>query len=483
MEAGLPQIRIVVMVLNKGRFRFARRIRVLWTVFWFAVYVVLDSRGWLGGRSEKREFMLRKQARRLRERLIALGPTFIKSGQMLATRADLLPIEYVDELSQLQDSVPPYPNKHAMRVLESELGRPVAEVFSSISDNPIASASLGQVYRATLITGEDVAVKVQRPSLQEAIAFDLELLRWLGRFMSRHPKFFPGTDWLGAINEFDRVVHEEMDYRREAASADEFRHNFKGWTGIHVPRIFHEFSTTRVLVLEFISGIKVTDLTALRAAGHSPQLVNELIYRAYFKQLLEDGLFHADPHPGNLLVMADGRLAVFDFGMMGRISDEFQRQIIDAFFHLYNRDVGAIVEDLIGLGFLAPEADVVAVRTIVSDVFARKLNLKIGEVRFKDLTYDLAPVMYQHPVTTPARFTYLIRALMTLEGVSIQMNPEFNFFDVARPYVKEFLFKRQSANLRKMVVQSMRDAKTGRVEWGRLWTMAKMAYSLYVGGS
>jgi predicted unusual protein kinase regulating ubiquinone biosynthesis (AarF/ABC1/UbiB family) len=301
--------------------------------------------------------------------------------------------------------------------------------------------------------------------------------------MSRHPRFFPGTDWLGAINEFDRVVHEEMDYKREAASADEFRHNFKGWAGIHVPRIFHEFSTTRVLVLEFISGIKVTDLTALRAAGHNPQLINELIYRAYFKQLLEDGLFHADPHPGNLLVMADGRLAVFDFGMMGRISDEFQRQIIDAFFHLYNRDVSAIVDDLIGLGFLAPEADVMAVRTIVSDVFARKLNLKIGEVRFKDLTYDLAPVMYQHPVTTPARFTYLIRALMTLEGVSIQMNPEFNFFDVARPYVKEFLFKRQSANLRKMVVQSMRDAKTGRFEWGRLWTMAKMAYSLYVGGN
>ena len=483
LEAGLAQIRILVMARNGGRFRFARRIRVLWTAFWFAVYVVLDSRGWLGGRSEKREFMLRKQARRLRERLIALGPTFIKSGQMLATRADLLPIEYVDELSLLQDSVPPFPNKRAMRVIESELGRPVAEVFSSISDDPVASASLGQVYRATLITGEDVAVKVQRPALEEAIAFDLELLRWLGRFMSRHPKFFPGTDWLGAINEFDRVVHEEMDYKREAASADEFRHNFKGWAGIHVPRIFHEFSTTRVLVLEFISGIKVTDLAALRAAGHNPQLINELIYRAYFKQLLEDGLFHADPHPGNLLVMADGRLAVFDFGMMGRISDEFQRQIIDAFFHLYNRDVSAIVDDLIGLGFLAPEADVVAVRTIVSDVFARKLNLKIGEVRFKDLTYDLAPVMYQHPVTTPARFTYLIRALMTLEGVSIQMNPEFNFFDVARPYVKEFLFKRQSANLRKMVVQSMRDAKTGRFEWGRLWTMAKMAYSLYVGGN
>jgi predicted unusual protein kinase regulating ubiquinone biosynthesis (AarF/ABC1/UbiB family) len=166
--------------------------------------------------------------------------------------------------------------------------------------------------------------------------------------------------------------------------------------------------------------------------------------------------------------------------MVGRISAQLQKQMIDAFFHLYNRDVHAIVDDLIGLGFLAPEADQVALRRIVSDVFARKLNLKIGEVRFKDLTYDLAPVIYQHPITTPAHFTYLMRALMTLEGVSIVMNPEFNFFDVARPYVKEFLLKRESAALRKMVVQSMRDARTGRFEWGRLWTMAKLAYSLYL---
>jgi predicted unusual protein kinase regulating ubiquinone biosynthesis (AarF/ABC1/UbiB family) len=469
------------MSVPGSRFKFARRIRVLWTVFWFGAYVIVDSRRWFGNRSLSRELMLRRQACKLRARLIALGPTFIKSGQMLATRADLLPIEYVDELSFLQDSVPPFPNQQAMRVLEAELGRPLTEVFEQISEDPIASASLGQVYKARLITGETVAVKVQRPGLQRAIERDLELLRWLGRFMSRHPRFFPGTDWLGAIDEFDRVVHEEMDYRREAASADEFRQNFKEWRGIHVPRIFHKLSTTRVLVLEFVSGIKVTDLEGLRAAGHDPRRVNELIYRAYFKQLLEDGLFHADPHPGNLRVMADGRLAVFDFGMMGRITEQLQRQMIDAFFHLYNRDVPAIVDDLIGLGFLAPEADQVALRRIVSDVFARKLNLKIGEVRFKDLTYDLAPVIYQHPITTPAHFSYLMRALMTLEGVSIVMNPEFNFFDVAKPYVKEFLLKRESADLRKMVVQSMRDARTGRFEWGRLWTMAKMAYALYLG--
>jgi predicted unusual protein kinase regulating ubiquinone biosynthesis (AarF/ABC1/UbiB family) len=480
-KRALCRLELNKMSVHRSRFRFARRIRVLWTVFWFGAYVLIDSRSWFGSRSTSREQMLRRQASRLRERLIALGPTFIKSGQMLATRADLLPIEYVDELSMLQDSVPPFSNREAMRVIEAELGRPLTEVFASISEDPIAAASLGQVYRATLMTGEEVAVKVQRPGLEEAIELDLELLRWLGRFMSRHPRFFPGTDWLGAIDEFDRVVHEEMDYRREASSADQFRHNFRDWRGIHVPRIFHAFSTSRLLVLEFVTGIKVTDLVGLRSAGHDPRKVNELIYRAYFKQLLEDGLFHADPHPGNLLVMADGRLAVFDFGMVGRISEQLQRQMIDAFFHLYNRDVHAIVDDLIGLGFLAPEADQVALRRIVSDVFARKLNLKIGEVRFKDLTYDLAPVIYQHPITTPAHFTYLMRALMTLEGVSIVMNPEFNFFDVARPYVKEFLLKRESADLRRMVVQSMRDARTGRFEWGRLWTMAKMAYSLYLG--
>jgi predicted unusual protein kinase regulating ubiquinone biosynthesis (AarF/ABC1/UbiB family) len=167
--------------------------------------------------------------------------------------------------------------------------------------------------------------------------------------------------------------------------------------------------------------------------------------------------------------------------MVGRISEELKRQMIDAFFHLYNRDVNAIVNDMIGLGFLAPEADIVTFRRLVAEVFTRKLNLKLSEVRFKDLTYDLAPIVYEHPITTPARFTYLIRAIMTLEGISIVMNPDFNFFDVARPYVRDFLFKRHSSRLRQMAMDSLRDATTGRMDWGRVWSMAKMAYSLYFG--
>ena len=179
--------------------------------------------------------------------------------------------------------------------------------------------------------------------------------------------------------------------------------------------------------------------------------------------------------------MKDGRLAVFDFGMVGRISLELKQRMLDAFFHLYSRDVNAIVDDMVGLGFLAPEADVAAFRSIVAEVFRRKLNLKLGDVRFKELTYDLAPIIYEHPVTTPAHFTYLIRAIMTLEGVSIVMNPQFNFFEVARPYVKDLLFKRDSTQLRQLAVQSLQDARSGQFDWRRLWTMAKMAYALYLG--
>jgi predicted unusual protein kinase regulating ubiquinone biosynthesis (AarF/ABC1/UbiB family) len=462
--------------------RFFRRLYVTWTLLLFAVFVYLDSRNFFGKEKPRREQKLRLQAQRLRERLIRLGPTFIKVGQMLGTRADLLPIEYVDELSVLQDSVPAFPNHQAMAIIEEELGRPVTEIFAQIGETPVASASLGQVYRATLHTGEEVAVKVQRPNLAQAVDFDLELLRWIGRFLARHPRLLPGTDWLGAIDEFERVIHEEMDYRREAANSEEFKYNFRDWRDIHVPRIFREYSTEHLLVMEFVTGTKVTELETLENAGHSPRRINELIYRSYFKQLFEDGFFHADPHPGNLLVMRDGRLAIFDFGMVGRISVDLQRQIIAAFFHLYERNVNGLVDDMIAMGFLKPEANVEAIRSIVADVMKRKLNLKLKEVRFKELTYDLAPVVYEHPITTPSHFTYLIRALMTLEGVSIVMNPDFNFFEVAKPYVKEFLFKRDTAQLKRMAWDSLTDAKTGRFEWGRLWNLAKMAYSLYISG-
>src|SRR6185369_10613198 len=262
--------------------RLTRAVYVLWTLLTFALDVALEAKGWFG-RKARREARLRQQAIRLRGRLIKLGPTFIKMGQMLATRADLLPLDYLKELSELQDRVPPFPDSQARAILEAELGRPIEKIFTELSEPPVASASLAQVYRGRLLTGEEVAVKVQRPLLEEQIRFDLDLLRGIGRWLDRHPNLLPGAEWLGAIDEFDRVIHEEMDYRREAASAEEFRRNFRDWPGIYVPRIFHQWSTSRVIVMEFLTGIKVTELDRLRAAGHRPQRINELIYRAYFK--------------------------------------------------------------------------------------------------------------------------------------------------------------------------------------------------------
>ncbi len=475
------RIELILMLRDRPFPRFVHRVYILWTLVGFAFLIYLESRGWIGEAGEEKSKVLRRQAVRLRNRLIRLGPTFIKMGQMLATRADLLPLEYVQELSALQDNVPPFSDSQAMAVIEMETGRPIGEMFSDIGSKPIASASLGQVYAASLFSGERVAVKVQRPNLESIVAQDIEALTWLGRLADRFPGLFPGAEWLGAINEFDRVIHEEMDYRREAENLERFKDNFREWKSIFVPRTFKEFSSKRVLVMEFVSGTRINDLPRLGASGHSARHLNELLYRAYFKQLLEDGFFHADPHPGNLLVMEDGRLAFLDFGMVGTLSAELQRQMIDVFFHLYSRNINALVDDLVGLGFLKPEADMVSFRTVVANVFARKLNLPLREVRIRDLTYDLAPIMYEYPITTPARFTFLIRAIMTLEGVSIVMNPDFVFFEVAGPYVRDFLFKRESARLRQMAFDSLKDAQTGRFEWDRLWTMAKMVFSLAVG--
>jgi predicted unusual protein kinase regulating ubiquinone biosynthesis (AarF/ABC1/UbiB family) len=203
--------------------------------------------------------------------------------------------------------------------------------------------------------------------------------------------------------------------------------------------------------------------------------------RAYLKQLLEDGFFHADPHPGNLLVMDNGRLAFFDFGMTGRITPGLQSQMIDAFFHVVAKDVHGLAQDLINLNFLKPGADPEQVRPVVESLFEHYINLKLGDVNFKELTYELADVMYEYPFRLPSNFTYIIRALMTLEGIGLVTDPEFSFFDTARPYAKEFMLKREGKQMRKLVIDKLtgRDGE-GRIEWGKMWKLAKMAAKMYL---
>ena len=431
--------------------------------------------------SQRKEARLARQGAWFKRSLIKLGPTFIKIGQALGTRGDLLPLAYVKELATLQDQVPPYPTAEAYARIEAELGRTLQAAFAEIDAEPIAAASLGQVYRARLHDGAEVAVKVQRPNLEAQISFDIAILRRLVRALSRFPSFTENADWEGMLREFSETIREEMNYVHEGRNADRFRRNFKDWRPIRVPHIYWSHTTRHVLTLEFIRGTKVTDLEGLKARRISPVKVNRLLVRTYLKQLLEDGFFHADPHPGNLLVMDTGHLAFFDFGMTGQITPRLQAQMITAFFHVIERDVSGLAQDLIDLDFLKPGVNPDLVRPVVEGLFKHYLNLKLGEVNFKELTYELAEVMYEYPFRLPARFTYIMRALMTLEGIGIITDPGFSFFDTAKPYAKEFMLRREGRQFRKLVINKLtgRD-EDGRIDWRKMWKLAKMAAKMYL---
>jgi predicted unusual protein kinase regulating ubiquinone biosynthesis (AarF/ABC1/UbiB family) len=462
---------------------YLRMLRIFVSFGLFGVRALVNARDWLGRKRDKTAEQRHAEGAMLRAKFLKLGPTFIKTGQTLATRADLLPIEYIQELSALQDEVPPFPADVARQIIETELHVKLEDIFASFEDRPVAAASLGQVHRGVLRTGQTVAIKVQRPQLAARVEFDLRVLRRMARFAARYPNLVRGVDWQGTIDEFRAHIYEEMDYGAEVRNAEAFRRNFDKWPDVYVPRIYEIFSTPRVIVMEFIDGLKVTDVEALTAAGRNPPEIVKLLARTYLKQLLEDGFFHADPHPGNLRVMADGRLAFFDFGMVGRLPVELQSQLINAFFHIVERDVPGLVEDMVRLGFieLSPEEEA-RFKPIIEDLFDRYLSLKLRDVNFKELLFDLAHVIYEFPFRIPASFTYIVRAVMTLEGIGTQVDPNFNFFEVARPYAKRFMFMREGRYLRSMLVNQLIRGEEGNIEWGKVWKLAKMAFKYYIRG-
>ena len=445
---------------------------------WFFHQFMLLMKWWFLGSEANKELNHEKQAVWLKESLIDLGPTFIKIGQSLGTRADLLPLPFVKALGELQDSVPPFPNEIAFARIEKELEKKINQVYAEFDIEPVAAASLGQVYRAKLFTGEEVAVKVQRPNLAGIIKGDIEILRKVTKFAERFPSLNENADWAGMLREFDETIHEEMDYSAEGKNAERFHASFKDWSNIHVPKIYWSATTSKVLTMEFIHGTKVTSLEELSGRNVSPEKVNRLLIKTYLKQLLEDGYFHADPHPGNLLVMPDGRLAFFDFGMVGRITPKLQAKMIDAFFHVVAKEPAGIAQDLIDLDFLKPGADESKIKEVVIKMFALHLDLKLKDVKFKELTYDLADVMYDYPFRLPSNFTYIMRALMTLEGIGIITDPEFNFFETAKPYAKEFMLRREGKDLRKLLTDKLlgRDTPDGKLDLERTWKLAKMAF-------
>lgn len=446
-----------------------RALAILWPFLWFVLCLRWDQ---LWGHTDRN---VGRRSVQLRKLLTDLGPTFIKVGQALSTRPDLVRKDYLEELTQLQDQLPPFPSEQAFARIESELGRPIAEIFAQISPEPVAAASLGQVYKAQLHSGEWVAVKVQRPHLREQLSLDLYLIRWASTWLGPWLPLNLGSTLTAVVDEFGRKLFEEIDYLHEGRNCERFAEYFRDDPDVYVPRIFWAYSTRRVLTLEWIDGIKLTDVERIRAANLEVKQLVRIGVVAALKQLLEYGFFHADPHPGNLFALADGRLAYIDFGMMDQLTEEMKEYLVDALVHLVDRDYNALIDDFIHLGFLQSDVGRQELIPALEKVLADVLTQEVVNFNFKTATDQFSDLMYRYPFQVPSHFALVIRSLVTQEGVALSLYPQFRIVGVAYPYVAKRLLTDESPRIRQRLLQVL--IKDGKFRWNRLENLIQIARS------
>lgn len=402
----------------------------------------LDQKAWSypGGMTEaKRIARRKKQAIWIRNTLLDLGPTFIKVGQLFSTRADLFPAEYVEELAKLQDRVPAFSYEQVEAIVEQELGKQIPELFYSFDPIPLAAASLGQVHKAKLHSGEEVVVKVQRPGLRKLFEIDLAILKGITRYFQSHPEWGRGRDWLGIYDECCRILWEEIEYLNEGRNADTFRRNFRNYEWVKVPRIYWRYTSPRVLTLEYAPGIKISHYEALEAAGLDRKLLARQGAEAYLHQLLNNGFFHADPHPGNIAVSAEGALIFYDFGMMGQIKSGVREQLMKTLFGIAQKDSTQVVQSLVELGAIAPVDDMGPVRRSIQYMLDHFMDKPFENQSVSAISDDLYEIAYNQPFRFPATFTFVMRAFSTLEGVGKGLDPEFSFMEVAKPFAMQIM--------------------------------------------
>lgn len=446
-----------------------RAIAIIWLFGNFVLHLLLDK--W----TNREEVNQPKRASELRQILTKLGPTYIKVGQALSTRPDLVRKDFLDELIKLQDQLPPFDNHTAFETIESELGRSITEIYRDISPDPIAAASLGQVYKAVLYTGEEVAVKVQRPNLRPQLTLDLYLMRLIASWVEPWLPLNLGHDLTLIVDEFGIKLFEEIDYLNEARNAEKFALNFAGDPEVKVPVIYNQYSNHKVLTLEWINGIKLTDLDKLEAAGLDADNLIKIGVTSGLRQLLEYGFFHADPHPGNLFATFDGRMAYIDFGMMDQLSESMKETIASAVVQLINRDYQSLAEDFVNLGFLTPDTNIQPIVPALEKVLGNAVGASVGDFNFKTITDEFSELMYEYPFRLPAKFALIIRSLITQEGLALSLNPDFKIVEVSYPYISQRLLTGESPQLRRRLLDVL--ICDGKFQWERLENMIAIASS------
>ena len=414
-----------------------RALRIWRSVLTLLLLLWWDAQSWTypgGANAELREQRQRQRAHWLTAELLRLGSAFIKLGQLLSARPDILPAGWVAELAALQDSVPAFGFAEVQTVLEQELGQRCAEVID-LDPEPLGAASLAQVHRASLRSGRQVVLKVQRPGLDRLFRLDLDVMQQVAAVLQRHPSWGRGRDWPAMARECRRVLLRELDFRVEAQYAARFRQQFLDDDRIRIPGVVWELSSRRVLCLDYLPGIKINDREALIEAGINPSAVAEIGAASYLKQLVRFGFFHADPHPGNLAVASDGALIYYDFGMMGLLSEALRRRLGSMIRAAAARDSAALVEEMQAAGVIAREIDVGPVRRLVRLMLNEALTPPFSSNVIDKLSGDLYDLVYGQPFRLPVELIFVMRALSTFEGVGRSLDPAFSLVAIAKPYL------------------------------------------------
>ncbi len=384
------------------------------------------------------------QPQRLRLAMEELGPTFIKLGQLLSTRPDVLGKEYIHEFSKLQDKVPAVPLEEVKAQIERELGAPAEDLFEEFCKEPLAAASIAQVHRGKLKSGEEVVFKVRRPGIAKVVETDVDVLMGLAYLIEQHVPAVAHYDPVGLVKEFQRNIMREMNFTREGRTVDRFSVNFADSETVYTPKVFWDYSGEIVLTMEYVPGIKISDLEKLSERGYDLKEIARRGADVFLKQVLDYGLFHADPHPGNVFILPEQVICMLDYGMVGRLGKDLKDQLIDLLQALLNRDVDRIISQLLYSGELADESDLRSLRRDLHDFIEDYYDIVLQDIKVGKLLSEFIEILTHHRIHFPADYMLLAKALVIMEGVGRQLDPDFSMLTHMRPYIKRMVLERFS---------------------------------------